>query len=221
MNTKMPMLFLVGTFMGCGAATMVDAGGSKDSGQASDAGRDADASTPFILCGTSAASVVDTEADVALGHVDVTSTTIAVDGQNVSITFSLRELPQQLEFCRQGVLQDRLEYSWEISIDNDNNTQTGSSVGGMVGADYGIQASYFCSAATPFTDTIANTVQADLTVLDGNTATVTGPAQLTVDTSANTITLSGEISGLRNDAAFTFSTFDANPSGSASSDWCD
>ncbi len=60
------------------------------------------------------------------GHIDIRSVTTAVDGETLTVTLLLRDVPEMLTFDRMGVPEHALEYSWEVSIDVDGDPKTGA-----------------------------------------------------------------------------------------------
>lgn len=53
------------------------------------------------------------------GYIDIVRVETALDGESLTATFYLRELPEQLKFSRQGAGLDSPEYMWMIHIDTD------------------------------------------------------------------------------------------------------
>ncbi len=133
-----------------------------------------------------------------VGHIDILGVMTAVDGETLSVTFQLRDLPETLTFARTGVPEDALEYSWEVSVDVDDDPATGSG-----GYDYMLSASYFVPRLAQGSNTAAEITQpgfvrASLWGLDRKGYRVLAEADIDVEVSAagNTITLSGEIPGI-------------------------
>ena len=53
------------------------------------------------------------------GYVDIVRIETTLDGETLTVTFHLRELPDQLEFSRKGAASDSPEYMWLIHVDTD------------------------------------------------------------------------------------------------------
>ncbi|MDE0310948.1 MAG: hypothetical protein OXI52_01690 [Caldilineaceae bacterium] len=53
------------------------------------------------------------------GYIDIVRVETALDGEILTATLHLRELPEQLEFSRKGAASDSPEYMWMIHIDTD------------------------------------------------------------------------------------------------------
>ena len=99
--------------------------------------------------GSTAISEQNELKDVArdlVAHIDIRGVTTALDGETLTVTFQLRDLPETLTFNRTGVPKHALEYNWEVLIDVDNDPETGSA-----GFDYMLSAGYF--AASPRQET--------------------------------------------------------------------
>ena len=76
-----------------------------------------------------------------VGHIDIRGVTTALDGETLTVTLLLRDVPETLTFDRTGVPEHALEYSWEVSIDVDNDPETGAG-----GFDSMLSADYFVSS---------------------------------------------------------------------------
>ncbi|MDE0463840.1 MAG: hypothetical protein OXH93_15595 [Caldilineaceae bacterium] len=151
--------------------------------------------------GSAAISEQDEVKDVShdlVAHIDIRGVTTALDGDTLTVTFQLRDLPETLTFNRTGVPNHALEYNWEVSIDVDNDPVTGSA-----GFDYMLSAGYFVPPLAKDSDTVAEITQpgfvkASLWGLNRRGYRVPAEADIAIAVSAeeNTITLSGEIPGI-------------------------
>ena len=145
-----------------------------------------------------------------VGHIDIRGVTTAVDGESLSVTFQLRDIPETLTFARTGVPEHALEYNWEVSIDVDNDSETGSG-----GFDYMLSAGYFVPRFAQDSNTMAEITQpgfvkASLWGLDREGYRVLAEADIEVEVSVddNTITLSGEIPGITAESPLKFRAYD-------------
>ena len=145
-----------------------------------------------------------------VGHIDIRGVTATVEGGTLTFTFQLRDIPETLTFARTGVPEDALEYSWEVSIDVDNDPTTGSN-----GFDYMLSASYFVPRFSHGSNTVAEITQpgfvkASLWGLDRKGYSVLTKADIKVEVSAeeNRITLSGEIPGITAESPLKFRAYD-------------
>ena len=77
--------------------------------------------------------------DTLPAHMDITEVSTVLDGETLTVVFHLRDLPETLEFNREGVRENMLEYAWSVSIDIDNDRATG----GYLGDEYSMSASRF------------------------------------------------------------------------------
>ncbi len=164
---------------------------------------------PVILTTTSRSASGD-DSHALVGHIDIRGVTTALDGETLSVTFQLRNLPETLTFARTGVPEDALEYSWEVSVDVDNDPATGSG-----GFDYMLSAGYFVPRLAQGSNTVAEITQpgfvkASLWGLDRARYRVLAEADVEVKVSAddNTITLTGEIPGIMAESRLKFRAYD-------------
>ena len=130
------------------------------------------------------------------GHVDIRGVTTTVDGETLTVTLLLRDLPETLTFDRTGVPAHALEYAWEVSIDADSDAQTGAG-----GFDYMLSAGYVVHPLVQDANTAAGItdpgyVTAGILGLDAAGNRVVAGAAVEVSAAGNTITLSGDIPGI-------------------------
>ncbi|MCY3707448.1 MAG: hypothetical protein OXG26_01045 [Caldilineaceae bacterium] len=159
------------------------------------------AEPPRAVDGPAAASGQDERNDTArdlVAHIDILGVATALDGETLTVTFQLRDLPETLTFNRTGVPKHALEYNWEVSIDVDNDPETGSA-----DFDYMLSAGYFVHPLAKNSDTVAEItepgfVKAGLWGLNRRGYRVPAEADVAIEVSAaeNTITLVGDIPGI-------------------------
>ncbi len=145
-----------------------------------------------------------------VAHIDIRGVTTALDGEILTVTFQLRDLPETLTFNRTGVPKHALEYTWEVSIDVDNDPETGSA-----GFDYMLSAGYFVHPLAKNSNMVAEItqpgfVQASLWGLNRRGYRVPTEADIAIEVSAedNTITLSGEIPGITEESRLKLRAYD-------------
>ena len=145
-----------------------------------------------------------------VGHIDIRDVMTVLDGETLSVTFQLRDVPETLTFDRTGVPEHALEYNWEVSVDVDNDPETGSG-----GFDYMLSAGYFVPRFAQDSNTVAEITQpgfvrASLWGLDRDGYRVLAEADIEVEVSVddNTITLSGEIPGITAESPLKFRAYD-------------
>ena len=143
-----------------------------------------------------------------VGHIDIRDVTTTVDGETLTVVFHLRDVPETLTFDRTGVPQHALEYSWEVSIDVDNDPETGAG-----GFDYMLSASYFVPPLARDSNTVARIadpgfVTASIWGLDQAGNRVHAEGSIEVSAKENTITLSGEIPGITEESPLKFKAYD-------------
>ncbi len=159
--------------------------------------------------------ISDPANDVAISHIDVLNVTTALNGETLTATFSLRDVPSQLTFDRTGVPANVLEYSWEIYIDVDNDKQTGYEYNSFKGIDYTLSAMHFVSSNSVGLNQvkpIVIAVQADVWIsIENGGASYLEEAIIVVNDQLNTIELSGSIPGISISSNLYFATYDYNP----------
>ncbi len=155
-------------------------------------------------------SVVDKVPHERVGHIDIRDVATALDGETLTVTFQLRDIPETLTFARTGVPAHALEYSWEVLVDVDNDPETGSG-----GYDYMLSAGYFVPRFAQGSNTVAEIhqpdfVKASLWGLNREGYRVLAEADIEVEVSVddNTITLSGKIPGITAKSPLKFRAYD-------------
>ena len=143
-----------------------------------------------------------------IGHIDIHDVTTALDGETLTVTFQLRDVPETMTFDRTGVPEHALEYNWEVSIDVDNDPETGPG-----GFDYMLSAGYFVHPLVKDSNTAAQItdpgfVTAGILGLDGEGNRVVAEGSIEVSAAENTITLSGEIPGITEESPLQFKAYD-------------
>jgi len=164
---------------------------------------------PVILKSSSRSADAD-DSHALVGHIDIRGVMTAVEGETLSVTLQLRDVPETLTFNRSGVPEDALEYSWEVLIDVDNDPATGSG-----GFDYMLSAGYFVPRIAHGINAVAEIthpsfVKASLWGLDRERYRVLAEADIEfkVSVDENTITLSGEIPGITAESRLKFRAYD-------------
>ncbi len=143
-----------------------------------------------------------------VGHIDIRDVTATVDGETLTVTLDLRDVPETLRFDRTGVPKNALEYGWEVSIDVDNDAETGAG-----GFDSMLSAGYFVHPLVKDSNTAARITQpgfvtASILGLDREGNRVLAEADVEVFAAVNTITLSGEIPGITGESPLRFKAYD-------------
>ena len=143
-----------------------------------------------------------------VGHIDIRDVTTTLDGETLTVTFHLKDVPEMLTFDRTGVPEHALEYIWEVSIDVDNDPETGTG-----GFDYMLSASYFVHPLARDSNTVAQItqpgfVEASIWGLDREGNRVLVEAGIELSAEENTITLSGEIPGITAESPLKFRAYD-------------
>ena len=153
-------------------------------------------------------SVVDTISDTLPAHVDITEVSTEMTGSGqLAVVFHLRDIPETLEFNRKGVSKNTQEYRWEVSVDVDNNRETG-----LLGAEYSLSASHFVqpwSSGEAAHLPVRQGVEGDFWQLDvDGTGTLLSSIKIDVSSEENTITLIGHIPGITPESRLVFEAYD-------------
>ncbi|MDE0310748.1 MAG: hypothetical protein OXI52_00680, partial [Caldilineaceae bacterium] len=153
--------------------------------------------------------VITAISDTLPAHVDITEVSTTLDGETLAVVFHLRDVPETLEFNRENVRENMLEYAWSVSIDVDNNRETG----GFLGDEYTLSAMRFVppsSSGETVQLSISQGVQANTwqTNADGASAVLLRDISIEVSAEENTITLVGEIPGITSASRLEFEAYD-------------
>ena len=153
-------------------------------------------------------SVSGDDSHELVGHIDIRGVTTTVERETLTVTLLLRDVPEMLTFDRTGVPEHALEYSWEVSVDVDNDAKTGAG-----GFDFMLSAGYFVHPLVKDSNTAAKItdpgfVTATILGLDGEGNRVLAEAAVEVSAEDNTITLSGEIPGITAESPLKYRTYD-------------
>ena len=143
-----------------------------------------------------------------VGHIDIRDVTTTLDGETLTATFHLRDVPEMLTFDRTGVPAHALEYSWEVSLDVDNDPETGTD-----GFDYMLSAGYFVHPLATNSNTVAHItqpgfVEVGIWGLDREGNRILAEGSIEVSAEENTITLSGKIPGITAESPLKFKAHD-------------
>jgi len=156
--------------------------------------------------GTLICSVSDPVEDHLPGHIDFTEVSIFLLDEQVTVVYTLRDLPEELPFNRPETAGNP-ESSWTVRMDIDVNNTTG----GFDGQEYGFVAqSRPSSAGLPETSIpIQDLVELNILANQGNRfMSLSGPKYLAVDSASNKLTLSGQIPGITPRTRFVIRTRD-------------
>ena len=151
-------------------------------------------------------TVTDESEGVTASFVDITKVSTTLSGETLTVVFHLRDVPETLTFNRTGILENRMEYGWEVSIDVDNDRETGYG-----GIDYELSASHFVPRSGKGSNAIASIeskVEASVLKARSDGFMSMSDATLEVSPEEDTITLSGNIPGITEDSQLAFRAYD-------------
>ena len=148
------------------------------------------------------------------GYIDIVGVDSSLEGETLTAIFHLREIPEEMEFNREGVEDINLEYVWavSISIEGVSTVESGKT-------DYTFATFYAArreSADTqatvrPFRNEVEIMVWKHKHISEKNeTHLLEVPVnpRLIVSHDDNTLTLIGLIKGITHESTISFSTFD-------------
>ena len=142
-------------------------------------------------------------------HIDITEVNTYLNDGVLTVVFHLRDLPDRLTFNRTGVSEGQMEYIWQVSVDVDNDEETG-----IEGADFALLAFHVprqSKVGNNSTQSIENGTEAagwELSSDGGVRGLFIGSATLEKPAEANTITLSGAVHGITPQSRLTFGVYD-------------
>ncbi len=138
----------------------------------------------------------------------MTEVTTTLTGETLAVVFQLRDLPEALEFNRKGIGQNVLEYNWQVSVDVDNNRETG----GSLGDEYTLSAMHFVPSSSSGETVqlpIRQGVQANSWQIEADgTGVYLGSISIEVSSEEDTITLIGNVPGITSQSRLLFDTYD-------------
>ena len=151
-------------------------------------------------------TVADESGDATQGHMDIIEVSTSLSGETLTVVFHLRDVPETLTFNRTGILENRMEYSWGVAVDVDNNLENGDG-----GFDYLLSAYH----VVPLTDKggnsevpIGDKAEASIWTMEPGSFMTLEDASLEVSAEANTVTLTGDIPGITSESRLSFRTND-------------
>ena len=154
-------------------------------------------------------SAIDEISNSLPPHIDITEVNTYLNDGVLTVVFHLRDLPDRLTFNRTGVSEGQMEYIWQVSVDVDNDKETG-----IEGADFALLAFHVprqSKVGNNSTQSIENGTEAagwELSSDGGVRGLFLGSATLEASAEANTITLSGAVHGITPQSRLTFGVYD-------------
>ncbi len=152
--------------------------------------------------------VIDAISDTLPAHVDITQVITTLTGETLAVVFQLRDVPVELEFNRNGIGENVLEYNWQVSVDVDNNRETGDSLG----EEYTLSAMHFVPSSSSGETVklpIRQGVQANSWQIEADgTGAYLGSISVEVSPEENMITLIGNVPGITSQSRLTFQAYD-------------
>ena len=144
-------------------------------------------------------------------HIDIIEIATELSGERLTVVFHLRDVPERLTFDRSGVPDHVPEYLWKVSVDVDNDGETGPG-----GFEYTLSAIHVVHPPARDGNRVALLTQPGFVEANAwrlgrkgdNVFGVLQEAGIEVSADDNTITLVGEIPGITPASPLKFKTFD-------------
>lgn len=148
------------------------------------------------------------------GYIDIVGVSSVLDGEVLTATFHLREIPRQMEVNRRGVPSGALEYLWVVAV-----STVGDPYLSFHNFDYWLEASYTAGERDierpPLLVDVESALEGHLLRYSKQSTMSTvamGLAQSDVDVAVshedNTLTVSGRIRGIKSSSTIAFSAIE-------------
>ena len=159
-------------------------------------------------------SAFDPVAEDIPAYIDIVGAASSLDGETLTAVFSLREIPEEMEFNREGVKDLHSEYMWTIEIFVENSEESESEqIEYMLGAVYSARRvlADTPAATRPFKEAVRSTLwkanhdhEQDVVFL----INVPVYVRMLVSHEDDTLTLISEVPGITSESTLSFSTYD-------------
>ncbi|MCB0211056.1 MAG: protein kinase [Anaerolineae bacterium] len=159
-------------------------------------------------CPISGETLIDSSNDVSSAYTDILQVSSSLSGETLSVTFILRDIPQQLTFNRPGIGQGNVEYQWAAYIDVDANPETGQ-IG--TGWEYGLDAKTIIAStnAPSYELPIETGVEPSVWQCEESGFCMQAyDATMTVERESRKLTLTGNVPGITPASRLVFMTSD-------------
>jgi len=168
--------------------------------------------TPEPLC-IPGETVFDEEGEVDIAHADLIKVESWLEGEELTVVFTLRGIPREIEFNREGVETWVAEYSWAAFIDSDSDPSTGDPY--HEGADYALFTVVVKEGKKKTADFLSVFYESfGVKRLESNGSVYNySSGVLAVDYENGTLTMTGRIPGITADSSLVYEAFDINPEG--------
>ncbi len=147
-------------------------------------------------------------------YIDIVGVDSSLEGETLTAIFHLREIPEEMEFNREGVEDINLEYIWAVSINIE-----GVSIVESDKTDYTFATFYAASRKSADTPATVRPFKEEVEIMvwkhkhfpeknETHLLEVPVNPRLIVSHDDNTLTLIGRIKGITHESTISFSTFD-------------
>ena len=159
-------------------------------------------------------NALDPIADDIPAYIDIIGVDSSLDGETLTAVFYLRDIPEEMEFNREGVKDLHSEYMWTVEIFVENSEESESEqIEYMLGAVYSARRvlADTPAATRPFQEAVRSTLwkakhdhEQDVTFL----INVPVYVRMLVSHEEDTLTLISEVPGITSESTLLFSTYD-------------
>ena len=159
-------------------------------------------------------SAFDPIADDIPAHIDIVRVEASLEGETLTTVFHLREIPEEMEFNREGVKDLHSEYMWIVEIFVESGEESESEqIEYVLGAVYSARRvlADTPAATRPFKEAVRSTLwkakhdyEKDVTFL----MNVPVYVRMLVSHEDDTLTLISEVPGITSESTLLFSTYD-------------
>jgi hypothetical protein len=160
--------------------------------------------------------VRDDEGDVGLPEIDIINATTSIKGEDLTVVFTLSDIPDEITINKSDVPEYNTEYVWGVGINTDGDPSTGGnsmSCQGATGYEYEISAVHF-KMGDQKSGSLSSVLQNNVwKINDDGSANMYKNATLKVDPEKNTLTLSGIIPGITEKSKLCFGTSEYQSAG--------
>lgn len=168
--------------------------------------------TPIPICKPNNTILGSINTDIP-GYIDLVQASTKLEGNDFSVTFTLREIPAEITINNKNLKDGQPEIAWGVAIDKDNNPDTGSQAFAIYtgyGYDLLFQA-FNIKFRSERTGSIENLFRGSTyiwNVKDEKGSISSGaPGKIMVNQEAKTITLNAKIPGMTPDSYLYFYAF--------------
>lgn len=164
--------------------------------------------TPLPICNPG--KTVESGANGSIpSYIDILNASTKLSGSHLTVTFAMNWLPDQIMIDRNILAYGSAEIAWGVAVDVDNDPGTGSSIAltnSGYGYEYVLQAVNFKEGDEKQGDiqSLFNDKTSVWETFPDGSSTIHNTGKFKVDTATASITLNGDIKGIKKDSYLHF-----------------